>query len=337
LFRDPGDNERVWDTSARLLRLLSLLQGARERSGADLASRLEVTTRTVRKDVDRLRSLGYPVEATPGPAGGYRLGAGADLPPLLLDDEEAVAVAVGLRSAASGSVVGIEDASLRALTKLDQVLPSRLRYRLSALERFTVAVPAAGDAPRVPAELLTTLVAACRDRERLRFDYTTHTGAPSRRDVEPYQLVTWGRRWYLVGYDVERAGWRTFRVDRLRPRTPNGPRFAPRPLPAEDLAEYVARQVGTATWRYRAHVLVHAPAAAVADRLPPAVEVSAVDEHRCRILVGADNLTLVAVWLAALDEDFEVLDPPELRAELHRLGQRYLRAARPGNPGASDR
>jgi predicted DNA-binding transcriptional regulator YafY len=248
------DYREMLETSARLLKLLSLLQTPREWTGTELAERLDVTTRTVRNDVDRLRELGYPVHATRGAAGGYRLGAGAALPPLLLDDEEAVAVAVGLRSGASGSIAGIEESSLRALAKLEQVLPPRLRHRLAALQAYTVAVPTNTGGPRVASDVLTVLVAACRDRQRLRFDYRAHDGSMSRRDVEPYRLVNWGRRWYLVAWDTQRADWRTYRVDRVEPRTPTGPRFAARPLPDEDLARYVSRGVGAAAWRYQAQV-----------------------------------------------------------------------------------
>src|SRR5438067_4262924 len=207
------------ETSARLLRLLSPLQTPREWTGTELAERLDVTTRTVRNDVERLRELGYPVHGTRGSAGGYRLGAGAAVPPLLLDDEEAVAVAVSLSTATGGGITGIEETSLRALAKLEQVLPSRLRRRVEALRTYAVPVPPDSPGPRVDAEILTLVTAACRDHERLRFDYASHDGSQSRRLVEPYRLVHWGRRWYLVGWDVDRTDWRTFRVDRLRPRT----------------------------------------------------------------------------------------------------------------------
>jgi predicted DNA-binding transcriptional regulator YafY len=317
------------ETSARLLKLLSLLQTTREWSGTELAERLEVTTRTVRNDVERLRDLGYPVHATRGAAGGYRLGAGAALPPLLLDDDEAVAVTVGLRSGASGSVTGIEEASLRALAKLEQVLPSRLRHRLAALNTYTSAVPPMGRVgPQVSTEVLTAIVAACRDRERLRFDYTAHGGEPSRRDVEPYQVVNWGRRWYLVAWDVGRADWRTYRVDRIEPKVPTGPRFTPRPLPAEDLPTYVAQHVGTVTWRYRARVTVFAPAEQVASRLPiQMVPVEPIDDATCSVQLGSDNLESLAVWLGVLGSDFRIEDAPELAAHLRVIADRYRRAA----------
>ncbi len=322
------------ETSARLLKLLSLLQATRECSGSELARRLGVSARTVRNDVDRLRELGYPVHATRGAAGGYRLGAGAALPPLLLDDDEAVAVAVGLRSGATGSVAGIEDASLRALAKLEQVLPSRLRHRLTALSRYTTAVPPMDPSyPRVDADVLTAIVACCRDRDRLRFDYTAHDGQTSRRDVEPYQVVSWGRRWYLVAWDVDRGDWRTYRIDRIEPKIPAGPRFTPRPLPAEDLAGYVARHAGTATWRYQTLVTVFAPADQVAARLPIlATPVEPVDEGTCTVRLGADTVESLAVWLGALGADFRVDHAPELAAHLRTVAERYRRAAGRAGP-----
>lgn len=242
------------ETSARLLRLLSLLQSRRDWTGPDLAERLDVTARTVRRDVERLRALGYPVHATPGTAGGYRLGAGAALPPLLLDDEEAVAVALCLRLGAGGSVEGIEETSVRALAKLEQVLPSRLRHRVQAMQAVTVQRRVSG--PTVGQETLTVIGAACRDRERLRFDYRDHGGTASRREVEPYRLVHHGRRWYLLAFDTARDDWRTFRVDRIEPKAPTGPRFTPRELP-EDAASYVAKGVTSRAYRFQARVLLH--------------------------------------------------------------------------------
>jgi predicted DNA-binding transcriptional regulator YafY len=318
------------ETSARLLKLLSLLQTPREWTGTELAERLEVSTRTVRQDVDRLRNLGYPVHATRGNIGGYKLGAGAVMPPLLLDDEEAVAVAVGLRTAAVGSVTGIEETSLRALAKLERVLPARLRRRVNALQSFTVSVPLSANSPTVTAEALSTITAAARDHERLRFDYESHDAAASRREVEPYRLVNWGRRWYLVAWDIERRDWRTFRVDRITLRIPNGPRFTPRELPTEDLASYVSKGVSTATWRYRARVVVRAPAAAVAERVPAAAgSIEAVDEHSCVFETGSDTAETMALWLGMLEADFTVLDSPELVTHLRLLSERYARAAGP--------
>ena len=315
------------ETSARLLRLLSLLQMPRDWSGTDLAARLAVTTRTVRNDVERLRDLGYPVLASRGAGGGYRLGAGAAMPPLLLDDEEAVAVAVGLRTAVGGAIAGIEETSLRALAKLEQVLPSRLRHRVAALQTYTVAVPPTRRGPTVDASALSSLAAACRDRERLRFDYRTHDGATTHREVEPYRLVNWGRRWYLVAWDVARSDWRTFRVDRMELKIPTGPRFAARPLPAEDIAQYVAGRVSAAAWRHHARITVFAAAAEVIERINPSVGVvEPLDEHSCVLSTGADSVMTIAVFVGMLGLDFRVDDPPELADQVRELGERYLRA-----------
>jgi predicted DNA-binding transcriptional regulator YafY len=320
------------ETSARLLRLLSLLQTPREWTGTELAERLDVTTRTVRNDVGRLRDLGYPVHATRGAVGGYRLEAGAALPPLLLDDEEAVAVAIGLRTATVGSVSGIEESALRALAKLEQVLPSRLRRRVNTLQTYTVAVQPRPDRKSSPvsADVLTTITVAARDHERLRFDYRSHDGSASRRDVEPYRLVNWGRRWYLVAWDTQRDDWRTYRVDRIEPRVPTGPRFKPRDLPDEDVAAYVARGVSSAPQKYRTRITVHAPAEVVADRLPPSLgPVQAIDEHKCAVMLGSGDAEMLAVWLGALGQDFEfdLNEAPELADHLRVLADRYIRAA----------
>jgi predicted DNA-binding transcriptional regulator YafY len=315
------------ETSARLLRLLSLLQARRDWSGAELAERLGVSARTVRRDVERLRGLGYPVHATSGVAGGYRLGAGAALPPLLLDDDEAVAVAVGLRTAAGGSVTGIQETSLRALAKLEQVLPSRLRHRVNALWTSTVPVP--GDGPTVDAEVLTAIAGACRDHQRLRFDYRDHSGTDSVRTVELHRLVCWGRRWYLLAWDTDRSDWRTFRADRLQPRTPTGPRFTPRELPDNDVAAHVTRGVWSAGWRYRARVRLHAPAETVAERIPPAVGLlQAVDARTCVLDTGADTLDTLAVYLSMIGVDFQVGEPPDLVEHIRKLADRYSRATR---------
>ncbi|RVX43236.1 putative DNA-binding transcriptional regulator YafY [Nonomuraea polychroma] len=312
------------ETSARLLKLLSLLQAHREWSGPELSARLGVSTRTIRNDIERLRSLGYPVHATPGVAGGYRLGAGAALPPLLLDDEEAVAVAVGLGRAAGGGVEGIEETSVRALVKLEQVLPSRLRRRVNALNAYTVQIP--GNGPLVSPEVLTTIANAARDHERLRFDYTGHDGETSVRNVDPYRLVHRRGRWYLVGYDVERQDWRTFRVDRVSLRTPGGPRFVPRELPENgDVAAYVEKGVNTAMWRHRGTVLLHAPAEQVAA-LPLGLEVEPLDDSTCLLKLGGDDLNGMAVWIGFIGVDFEVLDPPELAETVLQLAERYRRA-----------
>jgi predicted DNA-binding transcriptional regulator YafY len=312
------------DASARLLRLLSLLQTPREWTGTELADRLEVSTRTVRNDIERLRSLGYPVHGTRGPVGGYRLEAGAVVPPLLLDDDEAIAVAVGLRTSAGGAIGGIEETALRALAKLEQVLPERLRRRVNAVQAFTVLVPPREDEPTVDPDLLTLLAAACRDRQRLRFQYRDREGAPSRREAEPYRLVNWGRRWYLVAWDIEREDWRTFRVDRLEPRLPLGARFAARPLPDEDIAAYVARGVTGSNWGFRARIVVHAPAARVSERIGRWVgTVEPIDDRSCLLDAGAPSPEMMAVYLGLLDADFSVTEPPELVDHLRRLAERY--------------
>ncbi len=298
--------------------LLSLLQARPEWSGSELAQRLEVSPRTIRYDIDKLRSLGYPIQATMGAIGGYRLGSGGALPPLLLDDEEAVAVAVGLRTAAGGAVTGIEETSVRALAKLEQVLPSRLRNRVNALNRHTTPITAAG-AP-VDAETLTTISAACRDHHRLRFDYRTHDGDDQDRDIEPYQLVHMNRRWYLVAWDVHRQDWRTFRADRMTLRIPHGPPFTPRESPPPDL---VPRGVDTALLRYRAQVTVHAPADSIKV---PAVQVDPVDGNTCIVHAGADTPYQLALHILMLDADFTVDGPPELLEELRKISTRCAAA-----------
>jgi len=315
-------------TSARLLRLLSLLQSRRDWSAAELADRLAISARTVRRDMERLRELGYPVHATRGVAGGYRLGAGAALPPLLLDDEEAIAVAVGLRTAASGGVVaGIEETSVRALAKLEQVLPSRLRRRVNAVAAYTVTVPMEAPSATVDVEVLVAISGACRDQQQLRFDYRDHGGSTSLRTTEPHRLVCWGRRWYLLAWDVERQDWRTFRVDRVRPRIPAGPQFAPRDPPDDDLVAYIARGVWSASWRHHARVRLYAPAEAVAQRIPPGVGLlEVVDQETCLLHTGAETLDALAVHLGMLGADFEVDEPPELVDHIRALADRYQRA-----------
>jgi predicted DNA-binding transcriptional regulator YafY len=315
------------DSSARLLRLLSLLQTPRDWTGGELAERLEVSTRTVRNDIERLRGLGYPVHATRGAIGGYRLEAGAAMPPLLLDDDEAIAVAVGLRTAAGGAVGGIEETSLRALSKLEQVMPSRLRRKVNALQTFTVLVPRDERESTVDANVLTTLAAACRDHDRLRFTYHDRERTTTRREVEPYRLVSWGRRWYLVAWDLDRADWRTFRVDRLSIRLPLGQRFAPRPLPDDDVAAYVARGVAESAWRFRARVVVHASAEVMADRIGRWVgTIEPIDAGTCVVDLGADTVETLAVYLGMLGADFEVDRDTELAGQLGRLADRYRAA-----------
>ena len=315
------------DTAARLLRLLSLLEARRDWTGPELADRLGVTTRTIRKDVERLRNLGYTIDATPGIAGGYRLGIGAALPPLLLDDDEAVAVAIGLRTAAAGAVAGIEETSVRALAKLERLLPSRLRRRVAALAATILTLPVSG--PSVDADTLTTIAAACRDHERLRFDYRSHDATPSARHTEPHRLVNSARRWYLLAWDLDRHDWRTFRVDRIDPHPPTGHRFTPRDMPDDEVTDRLARGLATATWRYRTRVTVHAPAADIAARLPAGITIEPVDPTTCVVDVGSDNPHMLALNLGLLDADFHIDETtdPQLAAHLHRLAARYTRAA----------
>ena len=315
----------MWPTSTRLLQLLAMLQARRDWSGKELAERLEVSTRTIRADVERLRDLGYPVQATPGVGGGYRLGRGATMPPLLLDDEEVVAVSVGLRTTTGAGVTGIEEASLRALVKLEQLMPSRLRHRLDAIRAATVSVPGTG--PTVDSEMLSVIAGAIRGSERLRFDYVDYDGNQTARSTEPARLVVWGRRWYLLAWDVARNDWRTFRVDRITPKLPAGPRFKPRPLTDDEASRHVQRSAGTATWRYRARIRIYAPADQVRAMLPLAVSVSTDGPDHCIIEAGSDTPHQLALYVGLLDVDFEILDPPELADAFSRLAERYQRAA----------
>ena len=314
------------DATARALRLLSLLQTHRDWTGAELSQRLGVSPRTVRRDVDRLRSLGYPVAATRGAAGGYRLEAGSAMPPLLLDDDEAVAIAVGLRTAAGGVVTGIEESSVRALAKLEQVLPSRLRGRLNALQ--TATVPLLPGRPTVDQDTLVAIAFACRDRERLRFRYTTRDGRRSSRLADPHRMVSAGRRWYLVAWDVDRDDWRTFRVDRIAPPQPTGVRFQPRPLPQGDAAAFVAEALAATQSRYRAVVTLGAPREVVAARLHPSEGVlEEIDATTCRLHTGGDSVEWLALRLGLLDVDFTVHEPPELVAHVRAVADRFARAA----------
>nr|AKT74288.1 TxnRg5 [Streptomyces bottropensis] len=316
------------ENSARLLKLLSLLQTPREWPGSELAERLGVSPRTIRRDIDRLRDLGYPVHATRGAVGGYRLVAGAAMPPLLLDDDEAVAITVGLRTAAH-TVDGIEEAAVRALTKLEQVLPSRLRQRVSALGAATVPLPVY--APGVAAEHLTVLAAAVAGREQLRFAYRSaygprpEPGPPleTQRLVEPHRLVPTGRRWYLVAYDNNREDWRTFRVDRIRDPLPTGVRAPIRSLPVEDAAAYVNRQLSGLAPLYRAVATLYAPASEVEDRLGgTGDELEELSDRSCRLRTQADSLGWLAFRLVSIGCPFEVHEPPALVSYLRDLGAR---------------
>ncbi|MDQ0953600.1 putative DNA-binding transcriptional regulator YafY [Streptomyces phaeochromogenes] len=328
------------ETSARLLRLLSLLQAHREWSGAALADRLGVTPRTVRRDVDRLRELGYPVNASPGTGGGYQLGVGAELPPLLLDDDEAVAVAVGLRTAAGQGIEGIGETSVRALTKLEQVLPHRLRRRVGALNAFTVPMLRGPQPSAVDPAVLTDLAAACRDSERLRFEYRDHGGSSTRRTVEPHRLVCTERRWYLVAWDVDRDDWRTFRADRVTPKPPHGPRFTPRQPPADDLAAYVSKGVSVRAYATHAVVRLLVPKEEAAQRISPSAgTLEAETDDSCILRTGAASLDVMVIHVMLMGVEFEVLQPVELveaiRTARDRMTRTLERASQEGERTAS--
>ncbi len=315
------------ETSSRLLALLSLLQGRRDWPGGELAGRLEVSGRTIRRDVDRLRRLGYPVESLTGPAGGYRLRAGSAMPPLLLDDDEAIAIAVGLRAAAGASVTGIEETAVRALVKLEQVLPGHLRRRVAALSAATVTLPMGG--PTVDPQHLSVIAAACRDSERVRFGYTSRDRTASQREVEPDSLVNHGRRWYLVAWDVQRDDWRTFRVDRLERPASTGVRFAGRRLPAKDAGAYVQQSISGAPNRFEARVTLHCAAEQIAGRVPGYWGgIEPIDADTCEYRTGGDDLRWLALRIAMLGVDFDVLEPVELVEELRGLASRLTRATR---------
>jgi predicted DNA-binding transcriptional regulator YafY len=311
------------ETSARLLRLLAILPSRPAWTGTELAERLDVTVRTLRRDMTKLRDLGYPVVATPGVAGGYRLTAGSTLPPLLLDDDEAVAVVLSLSTATSHTVTGIADTSMRALTKIERILPARLRQRAAALRTTTVALT--GSPPTVDPGDLTLIAEACQSRQRLTFGYQDRDGAATTRTVEPHRLVHTGRRWYLVARDVERDAWRTFRADRIDgPRTTGIP-FTP--LDPPDAAAFVADSVTTAPYKYRARVRVDAPASVVAESVPPtAGVVEAVDQDSCLLITGADSVALIAAHLAILGHDFAVEEPPELVQQIGAIAERFSAA-----------
>jgi predicted DNA-binding transcriptional regulator YafY len=313
----------VRTTSARLLALLGLLQSRSDWGGPELAARLGVTDRTVRNDITRLRELGYPVDAVRGRGGRYRLGAGAKLPPLLLDDDEAVAVAVGLQ-AASG-IAGVEETSARALAKLEHVLPDRLRRKIGALRSASSAGPAntGSDAedPEVDPAVLSDLAAAIRDHQGVRCYYRDEA-----LELQPYHLITWQRRWYLVGRVPATGTWAPYRVDWMRLRTPGGRAFRPEPFPG-DLTEFVVREVASAGWAVHARILVHAPAEEVLARINPAVgTVEALDEGRSVLVTGADSIATLAVYIGMLGMDFTVTEPADLVDELRTVSERYARA-----------
>ncbi|MFF3444632.1 helix-turn-helix transcriptional regulator [Streptosporangium sp. NPDC002721] len=321
-------------TSARLLALLSLLQTRRDWSGTVLADRLDVSLRTVRRDVDRLRELGYPIAAVKGPDGGYRLGAGTELPPLLFDDEQAVALTVALQVAATTPGNGLAEPAERALNAIRRIMPSRLRHRVDALRVTAVEPPVTRPATPVDGDVLLTVSAAVHAREILRFDYGGYGGEatdePPRR-VEPHHVVTWNGRWYLVAWDLGRDGWRTFRVDRITPRTPGGPRFAPRVLPGGDVATFVTGTFrgsgdGLGDWPCQGTVILDLPAATVALYTRDGL-VEEIGPHRCRLTLGSWSWTGLAAAVARYDADIEVIGPGELTEAFEHLSRRFARTA----------
>lgn len=312
-------------SSTRLLRLLALLQTRSHWQGPELAERLEVHPRTLRRDIDRLRQLGYPVQASSGVAGGYAFRAGQALPPLLLDDEEALAVSIALRTATAGAVAGIEEPALRALVKLEQAMPARLRQQVDAL-RSTI-LPMDHTGPVVDATQLALLASACRDQLRLAFTYGDSRGHSAERSVEPQGLAHTGHRWYLVAWDRVREDWRTFRIDRIVGEPTVGAHFAPRVSPdGGDLKAYVSRSLAVAPYAERARIVLHAPLSEALHRIPPSVGVlNALDAQRCVLECGAHSLDTLVYWLVVLDLSYEVLAPEALKDRLKVVGERALR------------
>jgi predicted DNA-binding transcriptional regulator YafY len=331
-------------TSERLLSLLSLLQARRDWSGQVLAERLDVSPRTVRRDVDRLRELGYPIAATKGPDGGYRLDAGAHLPPLLFDDEQAVALALALQMATVGGA-GVGEAAGRALATVRQVMPSRLRHRIDSLQ-VTAVRAGGGRTPEVDPAVLVALTDAVRAREVLRFDYapaysadTDTADPPPPRRVEPHHVVSRHGRWYLLAWDLDRNEWRTYRVDRITPRTPTGPRFTPRQIPGGDVAAFVAALFKGSrsddAWPCRGQVVLHAPASSVAPYIGDGT-LEALGPDRCQLTAGSWSWAGLAASIARYDVTFEVLDPPPLREAFATLAERCSTAAKPSTTSGTN-
>lgn len=318
--------------SARLLDLLVLLQVRRDWPGADLAERLGITERTVRRDVDRLRQLGYVVDAAPGVGGGYRLGHGTGVPPLLLTSDEAVALAVALRSLASGGLDGLEEAAVGALLKLEQTLPSALRHRVDVVQRTVLSLT--GPGPVTDVAVLLAVAATARESRQLRVGYVSHGGRPSTRLVEPHRVVRAGDRWYLLAWDVDRGDWRTFRLDRLTPHLPPGRRFPPREMADADVVARVGQGITTRPYRYRVRLTAFAPAAVVGEVVSSKRgRIRPLDAGRCEVTGGGDDLDQMAGWIARLGIDVEVHEPPELHGPLTALAARLDRAAAGLRPG----
>lgn len=313
------------DTSARLLRLLSVLQSRHSWTGAGLAERLEITPRTLRRDVDRLRSLGDSVDAAAGPGGGYQLARGSALPPLLLDDDEAVAVAVSLRSAVD-TFIGMNETAVSALVKLNQLLPARLRRKVGALHAVTVSVTRTG--PVLDPETLATLAAACRDQRQLTLRYQDRQGRATTRTVEPLRLAhTGNRRWYLVAWDLSRSAWRTLRVDRIGSAPSTGAPFTPR-LPPADVARYVAESISHAPYDLRAKFKLACSAASLAERMPPWIGVlEPLDDDHCLLSTGGETPELLILQVMLCGVDFELVEPEDLRPQLREVAARLARLA----------
>ncbi|MEV7231026.1 WYL domain-containing protein [Polymorphospora sp. NPDC051019] len=325
-------------TSARLLALLSLLQTRRDWPGTALADRLDVSLRTVRRDVDRLRELGYPIAAVKGPDGGYRLGAGTELPPLLFDDEQAVALTIALQIAATTAGSGLAEPSARALNTIRQVMPSRLRHRIDALQVTAVERPATQPAPPVNGDVLLAISAAVHAHEILRFDYGTDTTDKPPRRVEPHHVIFRDTRWYLVAWDLDRRDWRTYRADRIRLRTPNGPRFSPRELPGGDVVTYVTSTFrgsidASGNWPCQGTVILDLPAATVALHTRDGV-VEEISPDRCKLTLGSWSWPSLAAAVARYDADFEVAGPAELTQAFTQLADRFTRSTAEPTPSA---
>lgn len=311
------------DPSARMLRLLSLLQARSNWTGDQLADRLGVTARTLRRDITRLRELGYPVEALSGPAGGYQLAPGGALPPLLFDNDEAMAVALGLRAAAGGALPGFEDAAVAALAKIEQVLPVRLAEQINSVHHATVGLGTTiGQSPPVAPDVLVTVAQACRGPERLRFDYVDRDGNVTERHVEPYQLVHTSRRWYLVARDRDREAWRTFRVDRVTNPQRTGMWFTHTDPP--DAAALVREGIAVQVYQYQARVLLHLSYQRAVERVGPTIGVLEKAGRGTVLRIGADDVTWIAGYLAGLECRFEVLEPEELKEAVRDLAHRLI-------------
>ncbi len=315
------------NTSSRTLRLLSLLQARRYWPGSELADRLEVSVRTLRRDIDRLRELGYPVEAARGVDGGYQLAAGASLPPLALDDEEAVALAVGLRAATASAVAPMAEPALRALAKVVQVMPARLRRQVDALQAMTVTASWGPAASSPEPALLLVAAQAARASEGLVLDYTAADGNRSERRVEPHRLVSLGRRWYLVAYDLDRQAWRNFRLDRITSMTPNGRRFRPRELPVEDAAAFVRQNISAAPTNYDVRAILHCSPDTARSRLGRWAELEEGPDGHCRLTIRTESLEWAAMALGSVGVELADVRPPELVTLLVDWSERFARAA----------